>query len=78
MTFAILAILCAGLFAGAAASVTSVELPARLSCGPPGLDPDSEEASGLLRRWGRLHAVRTLLGVLAFWALVACVAATAS
>ncbi|HET8922189.1 MAG TPA: DUF1772 domain-containing protein [Candidatus Acidoferrum sp.] len=30
------------------------------------LDLQSEEAGRLLRRWGRLHAVRTLVGTAAF------------
>lgn len=29
----------------------------------PGLDPGSSEARDLLRRWGHLHAVRTVVGV---------------
>jgi len=129
-----LAVICAGLFAGAALYVTAVEHPARLSCGSalalrefapsyrlgtrlqaslaaaglllaaagwnqtgqiallvgglvlgavipftllvifptnhrlldPKLVPDSPEASVLLRRWGHLHAVRTLLGIAGF------------
>ncbi|HEY7470914.1 MAG TPA: DUF1772 domain-containing protein [Gemmatimonadota bacterium] len=32
---------------------------------------DSVEATALLRRWGRLHVVRTLLGLLAFATLLA-------
>jgi hypothetical protein len=31
----------------------------------PGLDQSSEEAQALLRRWGRLHAVRSVLSFLA-------------
>src|SRR5687767_1139592 len=130
----IVATLAAGLFAGAAAYITFVEHPARLSCGPalairefgpsykraavmqaalaltgclaglaaawqrgdvpvlmaavllgavipftlvvifptnarlldPALDPVGPEASGLLSRWGRLHAVRSALSGLAF------------
>ena len=31
---------------------------------------DSVEATALLRRWGRLHAVRTILGLLAFGTLL--------
>jgi uncharacterized membrane protein len=137
--FATLAVLCAGLFAGAALYVTAVEHPARLSCGPslalrefvpsyrrgarmqgflavlgvllavggwyhtgnilllvgglllgavvpftlvvifptnhrllaPELVPESPEAGALLRHWGYLHAVRTVLGVTAFAILVA-------
>lgn len=134
MIFAALAVICAGLFAGAALYVTAVEHPARLSCGTalalqefvpsyrrgtrlqaslaaaglllsvvawyqtrhilvlagglalgtvipftllvifptnhrlldPKLGPNSPEAGVLLRRWGRLHAVRTWLGIAAF------------
>ena len=144
MVLEVLAILCAGGFAGAALYVTFVEHPARLSCGTslalrefipsyqrgavmqaslaivgllaallawwrsghggfllgglllgapvpftllailptnhrllaPTLDPDSAEAAALLRRWGRLHAVRTAAGLLAFAVLVVCVAET--
>ena len=32
----------------------------------PGLDPGSGEARDLLTRWGQLHAVRTVVGVVAF------------
>ncbi|MGH7165817.1 MAG: DUF1772 domain-containing protein [Nitrospiraceae bacterium] len=32
----------------------------------PGLDPGSSEASALLAKWGRLHAVRTVVGCAAF------------
>lgn len=32
----------------------------------PDLDKESAETAKLLRRWGRLHAVRTALGLLAF------------
>jgi len=144
VTLAVLATICAGLFAGAAIYVTSVEHPARLACGTalalrefapsyrrgtvmqvslavvglltalgawwrtghsallvgglllgavvpftllgilptnrrllaPNLDPESAEASGLLTRWGRLHAVRSVLGALAFGTLLVCVART--
>jgi uncharacterized membrane protein len=37
----------------------------------PSLEPESPEADRLLRRWGHLHAVRTVLGILAFATLVA-------
>lgn len=138
MTLAILAAICAGLFAGAAAYITLVEHPARLACGTraaiaefapsyrraarmqaplavagtvfawggwlatvdgwllfaglllgaivaytvvlmlptnrrlldPGLDAGSAEAAALLGRWGRMHAVRTAAGALAFAVLV--------
>jgi uncharacterized membrane protein len=36
----------------------------------PGLDPTGPEAATLLRRWGRLHAVRTVLATAAFLFLV--------
>ncbi|MGH7571391.1 MAG: DUF1772 domain-containing protein [Gemmatimonadota bacterium] len=42
----------------------------------PTLDPESAEAAALLRRWGRLHAVRSVLGTLAFGTLVVCLAQT--
>ncbi len=129
-----LAVICGGLFAGAAAYVSLVEHPARVECGTrlaitefgpsykrgalmqgllsalgglggiavwltgapviwlvgglllisaipftlivifptnkqmldPSLDKDSELAGRLLRRWGKLHAVRTVVGVAAF------------
>ena len=40
----------------------------------PSLDPQSAEAAALLRRWGQLHAVRSVLGGLAFGTLLVCVA----
>jgi hypothetical protein len=40
----------------------------------PGLDPDSLEAARLLRCWDRLHAVRSVLGGLAFGILLIAVA----
>jgi uncharacterized membrane protein len=129
----LIATLCGALFAGAAAYVSLVEHPARLSCGPeiavrefrpsyhrgaimqatlavigtiagfaawamgqgplwavgaaflgsavpftliailptnkrlldPALEPSSSEAATLLSRWGALHAVRTLVGLVA-------------
>jgi hypothetical protein len=36
----------------------------------PALDPLSPDASDLLRRWNRLHAVRTLLSAVAFGLLL--------
>jgi len=134
LAFEIVALVCSALFAGAAAYVTSVEHPARVSCGTAvalaqfrpsyrrgtvmqaslaalglvaavlawlasrdvqiliaglllgsvilftllvilptnkrlldaSLDASSGEAAELLRRWGRLHAVRTIAGLAAF------------
>jgi hypothetical protein len=134
----LLATLCTGLFAGAAAYVSLVEHPARLECGTelaatefgpsyrrgtvmqaslaaagllaalaawaqgrgtpvligglllgavipftllvilptnrrllaPDLDHESPEAAALLRRWGRLHAVRTALSAMGFGVLL--------
>jgi uncharacterized membrane protein len=138
LLFEIVALLCIGLFSGAAAYVTFVEHPARVSCGPAlavaefgpsyrrgtvmqaslaaiglatailawtargdvmflvagvllgsvipftlivilptnkrlldsSLDPSSAEAAALLSSWGRLHAVRTTVGLVAFGLLV--------
>lgn len=132
--FMVVAVTCAGLFAGAAVYITLVEHPARIACGTtlavrefgpsyrravgmqaslavvgcvtalatwlltgsaaflvgglmigavvpftlvvlypvngrlldPALDPASPEAGDLLMRWARLHAVRSLLGLVAF------------
>jgi hypothetical protein len=134
MLLELIALLCTGLFAGAAVYVTLVEHPARLECGPvvalaefrpsyrraaamqaslaalgsltavgawalgrsvpvllaglligamipftllvvfptnkrlldPALDPHSTEAASLLAHWGRLHAVRSVAGAVAF------------
>lgn len=140
MALEIIAIICTGLFAGAAIYISLVEHPARLSCGTalavrefgpsyrraaimqaslavvgfvgataayvqlhhgallvgglllgavvpftligiqpttrrllaPDLAPDSAEAAVLLSRWGALHAVRSVLGTLAFAVLLVC------
>jgi len=40
------------------------------------LDPNSADAKRLLQRWGALHAVRSVLGALAFATLIVCVART--
>lgn len=137
--FQLIAIVCSGLFAGAALYVSFVEHPARVACGTelalkefapsyhrgaimqaslaiagllaaiggwlltnsmielvgglllgalvpftlivilptnkrlldPRLDPRSPEAAELLRRWGRLHAVRSAAGTIAFLLLLA-------
>jgi hypothetical protein len=47
-----------------------VILPTNKRLLDPALTPDSVEAADLRGRWGRLHAVRTALGVLAFGILV--------
>jgi hypothetical protein len=138
MLFELVAIVCAGLFAGAAIYITLVEHPARLECGTelaaivfgpsyrraavmqaslaaaglvaaglawatgrgvlvliggvllgsvipftllvmlptnkrlldPSVRRGSAEAGALLRRWGQLHAVRTIAGSLAFGVLL--------
>ncbi|PYX10390.1 MAG: DUF1772 domain-containing protein [Acidobacteria bacterium] len=41
-------------------------LPTNRSLLDSALSPDSDSASQLLRRWGRLHAVRTVLSLSAF------------
>ena len=138
MSFALVATICAGIFAGAAIYITFVEHPARVSCGTAlalrefapsyrratimqaalaivglftaleawsrtgapellvggialgivvpftlvvngptnrrllatELDPESAEAAELLQRWGRLHAVRSVLSGVAFLILI--------
>jgi len=138
MSFLIVAIMCSGLFAGAAIYINAVEHPARLSCGTelavrefapsyhratvmqaslavigcitglwsawlfgdawlavgaiiliavvpftlvvilptnkqlldPSLDPRSARAAELLTRWGRLHAIRSVLSTVAFVVLL--------
>ena len=138
MSFALVATVCAGIFAGAAIYITFVEHPARVSCGTAlalrefapsyrratimqaalaivglftaleawsrtwapellvgglalgivvpftlvviaptnrrllaaELDPESAEATELLQRWGRLHAVRSALSGVAFLLLL--------
>jgi uncharacterized membrane protein len=40
----------------------------------PGLDRGSAEAAALLARWGRLHAVRSVVSALAFMVLLWCLA----
>lgn len=48
----------------------AVIVPANRRLGDQGLSPDSPEARQLLRRWGYLHLVRTVLGLVgAGWML---------
>lgn len=49
-----------------------VILPTNRRLLAPTLDPDSIEAAALLRRWGRPHAVRSVLSGLAFGILLVC------
>jgi hypothetical protein len=59
--------LLAGLLLGVLVPFTLVViLPTNRRLLDPALEPDTPEAVRLLRRWGFLHAVRTLLGLLAF------------
>lgn len=71
------ALLVGGLLLGAVVPFTLVViLPTNNRLLAPGLDPDSLEASRLLHRWGQLHAVRSVMGTLAFATLLICVART--
>ena len=64
-------LLVAGLLLGAVIPFTLlVILPTNRRLLSPGLDRSSAEAAKLLARWGRLHAVRSVLGVAAFGILV--------
>ena len=47
-----------------------VILPTNKRLLDPSLDPQSREATELLRRWGRLHAVRSVLGAASFLSLI--------
>ena len=47
-----------------------VILPTNKRLLDPSLDPQSREAAELLRRWGRLHAVRSVLGAASFLSLI--------
>ena len=47
-----------------------VILPTNKRLLDPALDPQGAEASHLLNRWGRLHAVRSVLSAAAFLILV--------
>jgi anthrone oxygenase-like protein len=60
-----------GLLLGAVVPFTLLGiLPTNRRLLAPSLDPDSLEAAALLRRWGRLHAVRSVLGGVAFGILL--------
>lgn len=53
------------LVAGAIAFTLIVILPTNKRLLDPALDPGSREAATLLARWGRLHAARTVAGLVA-------------
>ena len=58
--------LVAGILIGAVVPFTLIVImPTNHALLAPGRDPDSPETRVLLDQWGRLHAVRTALGVLA-------------
>src|SRR2546427_10434232 len=60
-----------GLLLGALVPFTLVVImPTNRRLLDPGLDSGSGEARELLSRWGRLHAVRTVVGVAVFGAFV--------
>src|SRR5262249_60147631 len=70
-------LLIGGLLLGAVVPFTIVVIfPTNRRLLVPGLDPQSAEALVLLVRWGRLHAVRSVLSALAFGTLLVCVART--
>ena len=60
-----------GLLLGAVVPFTLlVILPTNRRLLAPSLDPESAEAATLLMRWGRLHAIRSLSGMVAFGVFV--------
>jgi uncharacterized membrane protein len=66
-----LVVLIGGLLLGAVIPFTLVViLPTNKRLLDPGLDRSSAEAAALLARWGRLHAVRTVVSALAFGVLL--------
>ena len=66
-----IAVLAGGALLGLVIPFTLVViLPTNTRLQDPGLDRRSAEAAALLARWGRLHAVRSGLGALAFGVLV--------
>ena len=71
------AILVGGVVLGAVVPFTLlVILPTNRRLLSPSLNLDSAEAAALLQRWGWLHAVRSVLGGLAFGILLVCTAQT--
>ena len=72
-------ILAGGLLLGAVVPFTLLIIrPTNKRLLAPRAGAESVEAAALLRRWGRLHAVRTVLGLLAFGALLVTVVLTRS
>jgi hypothetical protein len=71
LTGGALAWLAAGVLLGLVVPVTLVAImPTNHRLLDRGLEPDTPEAERLLRRWGHLHLIRTVLGLLAFgWML---------
>jgi uncharacterized membrane protein len=68
-------VLIGGLLLGVVIPFTLVViLPTNKRLLDPGLDRGSAEAAALLARWGRLHAVRSLVSALAFIVLLRCLA----
>ena len=68
-------VLIGGLLLGAVIPFTLVViLPTNKRLLDPGLDRGSAEAAALMARWGRLHAVRSLVSALAFVVLLRCLA----
>jgi hypothetical protein len=68
-------VLIGGLLLGAVIPFTLVVIfPTNKRLLDPGLDRGSAETAALLARWGRLHAVRSLLSALGFIVLLRCLA----
>ena len=66
-----LAVLVGGLLLGLVIPFTLIViLPTNRRLLDPGLDRNSAEAAALLARWGKLHAVRSIMSALAFGLLV--------
>lgn len=65
------AIVAAAIIFGAVVPFTLVVIaPTNHRLLDPGLDPNGSEAAALLQRWGRLHAVRSVLATAAFVTLI--------